>query len=121
MHCIYCMHVGCNGIASRTKYRLEFNFSCFTNASSCQVSCSTVSVEYATHNFLSAGEGRDHALELLDVVLQVDAVEGQITPLSVTRVLQHSTGTVRACVYVHWEGESSAFHQENCSGGKRIV
>ena len=46
-----------------------------------------------THNLLPAGEDGDHALELLDVVLHVNTMEGQVAPLLVTRVLQHSRHT----------------------------
>ena len=50
------------------------------------------------HNFLPTGEDRDDALELLDVVLHVNTVEGQVAALLVTRVLQHSGDTT-----VGWE------------------
>ena len=59
--------------------------------------CACMCACMCTHNLLPAGEDGDHALELLDVVLHVNTMEGQVAPVFITRVLQHSRHTRVGC------------------------
>ena len=67
-------------------------------ACACVCGCVCVCMCVCAHNLLPAGEDRDDALELLDVMLHVNAMEGQVAAFLVTRVLQHSGDTT-----VRWE------------------